>query len=69
MSLPKPDLHIRVSADCKALLGLLAEVEQVPVSTLAEHILEEAVLGKGHILTVAARSLSRLGIAGSERDQ
>ncbi len=69
MALPKPDLHIRVSADCKALLGLLAEVEQVPVSTLAEHILEDAVLGKGHTLKLAARQLSRLGIAGTERDQ
>lgn len=69
MSLPKPDLHVRLSPDCMVMLGLLAEVEQVPASTLAQHILEEAVLGKGHILTVAARSLSRMGIAGSERDQ
>lgn len=69
MALPRPDIHLRLSPDCMAMLGLLAEVEQVPASTLAQHILEEAVLGKGHILTVAARSLSRMGIAGSERDQ
>lgn len=67
--LPKPDLHLRLSSDCMALMALLAEVEQVPVSTLAQHILEEAVLGKGHALKLAARQLSRLGIAGSERDQ
>ena len=69
MSLPKPDLHVRISADCKALLGLLAEVEQVPVSSLAERFLEEAVLGRGYTLKLAARQLSRLGIAGPERAQ
>lgn len=68
MSLPKPDLHIRVSADCRALLSLLADVEQVPMSTLAEHLLEEAVLGKGYSLKLAARQMSRLGIAGSARE-
>ncbi len=69
MSLPRPDLHVRLSPDCMALLRLLAEVDGCPASVLAERFIEEAVLGKGHILTVAARSLSRLGIAGSERDQ
>lgn len=69
MALPKPDLHVRVSPDCKAMLNLLAEVEGCPASVLAEHILEEAVLGRGHALKLAARQLSRLGIAGSERDQ
>lgn len=68
MALPKPDLHVRLSPDCMVLLGLLAEVEQVPVSTLAQHILEEAVLGKGHALKLAARQLSRMGIAGMERE-
>lgn len=68
MALPKPDLHVRLSSDCMALLRLLAEVEQVPVSVLAERYLEDVVLGKGHALKVAARQLSRLGIAGGERD-
>ena len=69
MSLPKPDLHLRLSPECMGLLALLAEVEQVPVSTLAQHILEESVLGRGHALKLAARQLSRLGISGTERDQ
>lgn len=68
MALPKPDLHIRISADCRALLSLLAEVEQVPMSTLAERLLEDAVLGKGHSLKLAARQLVRMGIAGSGRE-
>ena len=69
MSLPRPDIHLRVSPDCMALLRLMSEVEQATVSALAERYLEEVVLGKAHVLTVAARQLSRLGIAGSERDQ
>ena len=68
MALPKPDLHIRISSECKALLSLLAEAEQVPVSTLVEHIVEQAVLGRGHALKVAARSLARMGIAGKDWD-
>ena len=68
MSLPKHDLHIRVSADCRALLSLLAEVEQVPMSTLAEHIVEEAILGRGHSLKLAARQIARMGISGSGRE-
>lgn len=68
MSAPRPDLHIRVSPECRAIIGLLAEAEQVPISTLVEHIVEQAVLGRGHALKVAARSLSRLGIAGKDWD-
>ena len=66
MSLPKPDLHVRVSADCKAMLALLADVEQVPEAVLAARYLEEAVLGRGHALKIAARQLRRLGINGNE---
>lgn len=69
MSLPKPDLHVRLSAEAKALLRLLAEVEQAPEGTVAARYLEEALLGKGHVLKVAARQLSRLGIEGSGRDE
>lgn len=68
MALPKPDLHIRISADCLALLSLLAEVEQAPVSALAERFLEEAVLGKSHALKLVARQLSRRGIAWTKRE-
>ena len=68
MSLPKPDLHVRLSSEAKALLHLLAEVEQAPESVVAARYLEEALLGKGHVLKIAARQLSRLGIDGSERE-
>jgi hypothetical protein len=68
MSLPKPDLHIRISPDAKAMLGLLAEVQQAPESVVAAQILERAILGEGHVLKVAARQLHRAGIMGSDGD-
>jgi hypothetical protein len=68
MSLPKPDLHIRISPEAKGALALLAEVEQAPVAVVAAHLLEESILGKAHILSVAARHLARGGIGGRGRD-
>jgi hypothetical protein len=65
---PKPDLHVRVSEECRAALRLLADVEQCPDGTLAARIIEEAVLGRFHALKIAARQVRRLGIDGSERD-
>lgn len=69
MSLPKPDLHIRISSDAKAALGLLAEVEQVPESVLAGRLLERVILGEVHALKVAARQLRRQGLSGSEGEE
>lgn len=66
MSLPKPDLHVRISHDCKAALALLAEVEQVPESVIASRLIEEAVLGRIHTIKIAARQLGRSGLAGSD---
>ena len=68
MSLPKPDLHIRLSPEAKATLRLLAEVEGAPEATVAGKYLEEALMGKGYVLKVAARQLSRMGFDGMERD-
>lgn len=64
MSLPKPDLHVRISAEAKAALDLLAGVEQVPESVLAARLLERCLLGEFHVLKIAARELGRQGIAG-----
>lgn len=69
MSLPRPDLHIRVTPECKALLTLLAEVEQAPEAVVAARLLEECVLGRGHVLKIAARQYRRLGIAGTNGDE
>jgi hypothetical protein len=68
MSLPRPDLHVRVSPETRAALRLLADMEQCPDSTLAARIIEEAVMGRFHVLRVAARQASRLGIDGSDAE-
>lgn len=65
MSLPKPDIHVRVSDEAKATLRLLAEVEQIPAAVLAGRYLDEILLGKGHVLKIAARELARMGTAGT----
>jgi hypothetical protein len=69
MSLPKPDLHVRLSAEAKGALHLLAEVEQVPDAVLAGRLLEETILGRVHALTVAARRLRQQGFTGSEGEE
>lgn len=68
MSLPKPDMHIRIDSVADAKLEMLAEVAGVPKTTLAAQIIEESVLGKAHVLTVAARKLARMGFDGMERE-
>jgi hypothetical protein len=69
VSLPKPDLHVRLCAEAKAAMALLAEVEQVPVAVLAGRYLEESVLGRIHNLKIAARRLRRQGLSGREGDE
>jgi len=69
MSLPKPDLHIRLSEDAYGVLALLADVHQKPKSVVAELILEEALMGRGHVIKVAARRAVKAGLMGSHRDE
>lgn len=71
MSLPKPDLHIRISEEAMRVLRSIAFVqhgEDYPAATMAAHILEEALLGRGHALTVAAERMTAAGIGGTQRD-
>lgn len=66
MSLPRPDLHVRLSEEARAALRLLADVEQCPDSTLASRIIEESLLGRFHTLKVAARQARRMGFGGTD---
>jgi hypothetical protein len=68
MSLPKPDLHVRISEEAKATLRLLADAYQQPECVLAGQLLERALMGEGHTLKIAARRLYHAGFAGSARD-
>ena len=71
MSLPKPDLHLRISD--AAMLALRAVTcaergEDFPVSVMAADLLEEKLLGRMHTLNLAAERLARAGFSGRERE-
>ena len=71
MSLPKPDLHIRVSDECHQALRMLAYAkggEEYPISSVASQILEEGVLGRFHALRVTAEMFRGSGIGGMRRE-
>lgn len=65
MSLPKPDLHVRVNDDAMALLDALATVRGIAKAELAGELLERTLLGEGHAIRVAAARLVRSGFCGS----
>lgn len=72
MSLPKPDLHIRVSDECHQALRMLAYAkggEEYPISSVASQILEEGVLGRVHTLRITAEMFRGSGIGGTDRER
>jgi len=68
MSLPKPDLHVRVSAEADAALTMLSEYEGRPKAEIASQLLDTALLGQVHSIRLILRKARRLGFAGSEED-
>lgn len=68
MSLPKPDLHIRLLPEADAVLELIAAAEERTKVAVAEQLLAECLLGRAHALKVAAARYARLGITGTPRE-
>lgn len=68
MSLPKPDIHVRISEQAMDALDVIAHIEQRNRAELAGMFLEECLLGRLHAVSMAADRFRRLGICGSERD-
>ena len=71
VSLPKPDLHIRISEQALQVLRAVTFAERgedYPVATMAAQVLEEALLGRAHTLTVAAERLRAAGFGGKRGD-
>jgi hypothetical protein len=71
VSLPKPDLHIRISE--AAMVALLAVTcaergEDFPVATMAADLLDEKLLGRTHTIKVAAERMARAGFSGKDRE-
>ncbi len=49
-------------------IAFITHGEDYPVATMAAHVLEEALLGRGHALTVVADRIAAAGIGGTQRD-
>lgn len=71
MSLPKPDLHIRLSEQAMHALRAVTCAERgddFPIACMASDLLEEKLLGRMHTLNLAAERLARAGFSGKERE-
>ena len=66
MSLPKPDLHVRLSGPAMRELRFLAEAQDQDAARVAARLLESALLGAGHVIKVAARRALLSGISGDD---
>lgn len=68
MSQPLKSVHVRLDPPIHAAVKVMAQAQKVEISQLCEELIREVVLGKFHLLTVAAEEMARLGLAGKERD-
>jgi hypothetical protein len=59
---------VRVSDEADAVLELMCQAGARDKAALAAELVEEALLGRGHALKVAAMRFARLGIAGNDRE-
>lgn len=60
--------HVRLSSEAHRVLSAIAEMEEKDNAEMARLILEEALLGRVHVLMLAAEKYRRLGFAGISRD-
>lgn len=68
MSEPLKSTHVRLSPEAHRVLSAIAEMEEKDNAEMARLILEEALLGRVHILMLAAEKVRRLGFTGISRD-
>jgi predicted DNA-binding protein len=61
---PLKSTHVRLSSEAHRVLSALADLEDKDNAELARLILEEALLGRVHTLTLAANRYKRLGFTG-----
>lgn len=68
MSEPLKSTHVRLSAEAHRVLSAIAEMEEKDNAEMARLILEESLLGRIHVLMLAAEKVRRLGFAGISGD-
>lgn len=65
VSLPKPDLHVRISERAMRELDALAVALSKDRGVVAGELLTKALLGEGHAMRLAAQRYLKAGIVGS----
>jgi hypothetical protein len=68
MSEPLKSVHVRLSPPLHAAVKVMAQARKVEISEICEELINEAVMGKLHVLKVAVAEMSRLGLSGSDGD-
>lgn len=61
MSVPKVDIRAYLSVDADALLEAMATASNSTKADMVALLLEEAILGRGHAIKVAAARLASSG--------
>ncbi len=68
MSEPLKSTHVRLSSEAHRVLSAISDMEEKDNAEMARLILEEALLGRVHVLMMAAEKVRRLGFSGISRD-
>lgn len=68
MSEPLKSTHVRLSSEAHPVLSAIADMEEKDNAEMARLILEESLLGRVHILMLAAEKYRRLGFSGISGD-
>lgn len=68
MSLPLPDIHVRVRQETHDRLVTLAQVGGKETAVYAAEILEEVVAGRFHVLMLALARSNAGGLSGQARE-
>lgn len=68
MSEPLKSTHVRLSPEAHRVLTAIAELNEKDNAEMLRLIAEEALLGRVHMLMLAADRYSRLGFSGISRE-
>lgn len=61
-------VHVRLTSECHSAVNALALASNTDIVQICEQVIEEGVLGRIHLLKVAAERMHRSGIIGKERE-
>ncbi len=64
MSEPLKSTHVRLSPEAHRVLQAIADIEEKDNAEMARLILEEALLGRVHVLMLTARRYRAMGFTG-----